>query len=74
MITQVATVRDDLRKKKILYGGWREEGAPKVHIGPEGELDYGLGGNHRWAIFLALGLSSVPVQIGVVHKEGIRSY
>lgn len=64
--------QDELhREGAINRKTYREEGSPRIHIGPDGEPYYGLGGNHRWAMFLALGFDCVPAQIGVVFKDAL---
>lgn len=40
-----------------------------VHIGPEGELIYTDGGNHRLAIALLLGIDSMPVRVLRRHRH-----
>ena len=50
---------------------FREVGGIYVHIGPAGELYFGGGGCHRFAIARVLKLPMVPAQIGCVHQSAI---
>lgn len=63
------TVRKEgrLRSRKELNPcNFREMNGVYVHIGPDGKLFFGRGGNHRFAIALILDLR-IPAQIGCVH-------
>jgi hypothetical protein len=50
---------------------FRENEGVVIHVGPEGELYLGVGGTHRFAIALVLGLK-IPAQIGCVHPNAIH--
>jgi len=52
----------------------RETGGVYVHFGRDGRPIFGLGGFHRLAMSLALDLQRIPVQVGVVHRDGIRRW
>lgn len=49
---------------------FRESGGIYVHIGPDGPV-FGGGGTHRLIIGQLLDIQLVPVQIGVVHPDGL---
>lgn len=40
----------------------------------DGRPVFGLGGFHRLAMSLALDLERIPVQVGVVHRDGVLSW
>ena len=50
---------------------FREFGGLLVHLGVDGELIFGGGGQHRLGIALAAGLREIPVQLGVVHPSAL---
>lgn len=54
-------------------GSFRECGGVFIHIGRDGQLLFGRGGHHRLAIALALGLASIPSQVGVVHATSLQA-
>ena len=58
-------------RRELKYNNFREEGGILIHIGPSGELFFGMGGAHRMAIALILNLR-IPAQIGCVHKSAIH--
>ena len=51
---------------------FREGGGIYIHVGRSGEPLFGLGGNHRLAIAIALDLSVFPAQVGVVHSKAVK--
>ncbi|MGR3270725.1 hypothetical protein [Thalassococcus profundi] len=51
----------------------REHGGILVHIGPNGTYLRSGGGAHRFAIAQLLGLTYIPVQVGVVHRDAVLS-
>lgn len=66
-------VRDEGRLKcRTELGGWREMGGILIHVGPEGRLYFGGNGNHRLAVALALGLESIPAQLGTIHVDALE--
>ncbi|MVW76077.1 hypothetical protein [Pseudomonas xionganensis] len=62
-----------LTRREIQPGNFREDGGVLVHVGREGELIFSGNGYHRLAIAQALELPSIPVALGVVHAEAVRS-
>ena len=54
-------------------GGIREFGGIYIHVGRYGEALFGGRGCHRLAIAQALGLKSVPAQVGVVHLQAVQN-
>ena len=56
--------------KEMNPKNYREFGGPVIHIGPGGELFYGAGGTHRFAIAFILNFK-LPAMIGCVHKNAI---
>lgn len=52
---------------------FREMNGIYVHFGAGGEAIFGGGGAHRLAICRALGLRRIPVQVGIVHSDFVRS-
>lgn len=52
---------------------FRERGGVLVHIGSRGQLIFGGAGYHRLIIARYLGFDTMPVCVGVVHPEAIRS-
>ena len=42
-----------------------------MHIDRQGKPIFGLGGNHRLAIALTVGLRSFPAQLGVIHPNAL---
>ena len=54
-------------------GGMREFGGIYIHVGRYGEALFGGSGCHRLAIAQALGLKSVPAQVGVVHLQAVQN-
>jgi hypothetical protein len=56
--------------KELRLGNFREQGGVLLHIGPDGELFFGGGGAHRFAIAYILKVP-LPAQIGVVHVSAI---
>ena len=57
-------------QKELFNDNFREEGGVLIHIGPGGELYFGDGGNHRFAIGLILELA-LPAVLGCVHHTAI---
>jgi len=55
-------------------GAFRETGGVYMHFGRDGRPIFGLGGFHRFAMSLALDLDRIPVQVGAVHRDGVRSW
>lgn len=49
----------------------REHGGVLVHIGRNGEVIRAGGGQHRFAIAVALELPEMPVQLGVIHRQAV---
>ncbi|MEM7300341.1 MAG: hypothetical protein AAF468_04590 [Pseudomonadota bacterium] len=54
-------------------GGFREFDGIFVHIGRSGDFIFGGGGMHRFGIARALGLTEIPMQLGVVHLFAVES-
>jgi hypothetical protein len=50
---------------------FRELGGIGLHVGPDGLLIRGQNGRHRFAIARVLGLSCIPVRIGLVHVSAL---
>lgn len=66
-------VRDEGRLKcRTELGGWREMGGILIHVGADGRLYFGGNGNHRLALALALGLESIPAQLGTIHVDALE--
>ena len=64
-----------LRSRSQLGGRFREHGGVQIHIGRAGQPIFnGWGGCHRIAMALALGLPSMPVQVGVAHAAAPRRW
>lgn len=62
-----------IKSKGILEADGTNDVSPiYIHIGPEGELLYTSGGNHRLAIALVLGLDSMPVRVLRRHSRWQR--
>ncbi|MEL6520504.1 MAG: hypothetical protein AAFQ66_06045 [Pseudomonadota bacterium] len=51
----------------------REHGAVLLHIGHDGALLRAGGGAHRFAIARILDLPEMPAQMGVIHKDALKS-
>lgn len=49
----------------------REHGGVLVHVGRDGALLRAGGGQHRFAIAVALELPRMPAQLGVVHRQAV---
>lgn len=60
-------------RRDLIPGNFREEGGILVHIGPDGSPYFGGKGHHRLAVALAAGIDFIPVQLGVVHLDGLAS-
>ncbi|MDJ1016423.1 MAG: hypothetical protein QNJ35_07930 [Paracoccaceae bacterium] len=60
-----------LPKSELRRPNFRESGGILIHIGRDGRGLFGSGGNHRFAIALALRLDQFPAQIGLVHPDAI---
>ena len=58
-------------KKEISPFSFREYGGILVHIDGQGKPIFGLGGQHRLAIALTVGLRSFPAQLGVIHPNAL---
>ena len=58
-------------RPRVNPGNFRERGGILVHIGPDGTLYHGDGGNRRLAVALALGLERVPAQVGWVAGDAL---
>lgn len=56
--------------KEIKLCSFRESGGVFVHVGPNGEPFFGMGGIHRFAIAHIL-KTQLPAQIGCVHVSAI---
>jgi hypothetical protein len=61
-------------RKQLLGSNVRELGGVYVHINRHGQVIFGGGGCHRLAISQLIGLQSIPVQVGVVHRNAIDSW
>jgi 2-polyprenyl-3-methyl-5-hydroxy-6-metoxy-1,4-benzoquinol methylase len=61
-----------LTRREIRPGNFREAAGIIVHIDRNGELLFGMRGCHRLAIAQALGLTCIPAQLGMVHREAVR--
>jgi hypothetical protein len=58
-------------RSEMSPGNFRERGGIGIHVGPSGLVYKGRGGHHRFAMSLALDLSVIPAQVGVVHVSAI---
>lgn len=58
------------RAGELSNNNFREKGSVLIHLGPNGELFFGLKGNHRFAIAYILNIP-IPAQIGVVHESSL---
>ena len=56
---------------QVVRGAFREMGGIGMHIGPGGEPVRGFNGRHRFAIARLLGLRTIPVRVGLVHRSAI---
>ena len=61
-------------QSELFPGAFRELGGILFHIGRDGAPIFGLGGHHRLAMAIALNLSVIPVQVGVVHRDALGSW
>jgi hypothetical protein len=52
-------------------GTFREFGGIGMHVGPDGVLIRGGNGRHRFAMGWVLGLTSIPVRLGLVHRDAV---
>ena len=52
----------------------REKGGIYMHFNRHGEPIFSRGGSHRFSISLILELEEIPIQIGVIHKDGIDKF
>lgn len=72
----LARIREEgrLRKRTELDpDNFRERGGVLVHVGSDGQFIFGGAGYHRLTIARYLGLESMPICVGVVHPEAVRS-
>jgi hypothetical protein len=71
-IWQLAKLTQKLKlKREISPFSFREYGGILVHIDRQGKPIFGLGGQHRLAIALTVGLRSFPAQLGVIHPNAL---
>ncbi|MBK5935373.1 hypothetical protein [Halorhodospira halophila] len=67
-VTQEGRLRT---RREASPGTFRERGGILVHIGPQGEVYHGDGGNRRLAVALVAELERIPAQVGWVAAEAI---
>ncbi len=65
-----------LLTKKEINGkkAMREKGGIYMHFNRNGQPVFSRGGSHRFSIALILGFEIIPVQVGVIHKDGIDQF
>lgn len=69
----------DIRRNGFADQTVHRFGAPRlpegvfIHIDRAGQPIFGAIGNHRLAIARALGLVAIPAQLGVIHRDAVRS-
>ncbi len=58
-------------RSELIQRNFREEGGILVHIGPDGSPYFGGKGHHRLAVAVAAAVDRIPVQVGIVHIDGL---
>lgn len=71
---QVVSERRLRTRRELDRSLFREEGGVIVHVTRTGEPIWGSNGSHRLAMARALGLPSMPAQLGVVHLDSITHW
>jgi hypothetical protein len=61
-------------QRELNFWNFNEHGGLLFHIDRNNNPIYGAGGMHRFAMAKVLGLKVIPAQLGVVHKEAIKSW
>lgn len=72
-----ATVQSEGRlrtRAELDPAGFRESGGVYVHFDRTGTPVFGGGGHHRLAMARILELPVMPVQVGVVHRDGLDTW
>jgi len=64
------------KTRKELHGNlwFREKGGVYVHFDRDGHPIFGGGGCHRLAIAKILNLPCIPIQVGVIHTDGVMKW
>ena len=61
-------------KSQNQLGAFREKGGVYVHVDRNGQIIFAGSGCHRFLIAKELGFTSIPAQVGVVHKQGLSVF
>ncbi len=67
-------IKGMLRRRLHRMAPSREWHGVLVHLGQDGELIFGGEGDHRLAMALSLGLTTIPAKVGLVHLSALSAY
>lgn len=75
-LLQTISVEGVLRTRKEIVGrGFREHGGILIHFGREGQPIYnGWQGCHRLAAAIQCDVTWIPVQVGMVHRQAVKTW
>lgn len=60
-------------RKELGLTWWSERGGIYGHINRQGEFLRFHDGNHRFAIAQCAGLTEIPVQVGIIHRDAVKA-